>query len=356
MKRYKPGKTLGCLMCILLTCALILSYPALSARLSAAPSAPPGVNAPPRRLLTVWLAGDCLNAAPWVRAQAAAYAKAHKGVRVWIRSASQEELQALCEGMDGAPDLILFPPGLDIPADCLRPVSADGLCAAYRAAGQAEGRQLAVPLCLDGYALVCPGQEAAATPAPTSLFGAAPTPDAHTLPQATALPRESWPDRLIADDAFGAMALERLGVSGAVAWLPAAQVPAALLSGQAGGALLTLTQARQCLASGQGLQLLAAADITDRVVFGALPKGAQPAAEELLDWLLSHSAQQALGARGLLPAREGITLYGADQPILLAVQQALREGTLINAFTASHALRDEQTIAQTICSIRQTCN
>ena len=72
MKRLKPGKALGCLLCILLTCALILAYPALSARLSAAaPSAPPGVNAARRQLLTVWLAGDCLNAAPWVRAQAA---------------------------------------------------------------------------------------------------------------------------------------------------------------------------------------------------------------------------------------------------------------------------------------------
>ena len=86
MKRLKPGKALGCLLCILLTCALILAYPVLSARLSAAaPSAPPGVNAARRQLLTVWLAGDCLNAAPWVRAQAAAYAKTHKGVRVWIR-------------------------------------------------------------------------------------------------------------------------------------------------------------------------------------------------------------------------------------------------------------------------------
>ena len=83
MKRLKPGKALGCLLCILLTCALILAYPALSARLSAAaPSAPPGVNAARRQLLTVWLAGDCLNAAPWVRAQAVAYAKTHKGVGV----------------------------------------------------------------------------------------------------------------------------------------------------------------------------------------------------------------------------------------------------------------------------------
>ena len=353
MKRLKPGKALGCLLCILLTCALILAYPALSARLSAAaPSAPPGVNAAPRRLLTVWLAGDCLNAAPWVRAQAAAYAKTHKGVRVWIRTAAREDLQALCENMDGAPDLILFAPGLDIPADCLRALSADGLCAAYRAAGQAQGRQLAVPLCLDGYALVCPAREAAVTPSPTSLFGAAPTPDAHALPQATALPRESWPERLIADDAFGAVAMDRLGVSGSIAWLPAAQVPAALLSGQAEGALLTLTQARQCLTAGQGLQLLAAADITDRVVFGAIPQSAQPAAEGLLDFLLSASAQQALAARGLLPAREGITLYGADQPILLAAQQALREGKLLNAFTSSPALKDEQTIAQTLCDAR----
>lgn len=353
MKRLKPGKALGCLLCILLTCALILAYSAFSARLSAAaPSAPPGVNAARRQLLTVWLAGDCFNAAPWVRAQAAAYAKNHKGVRVWIRTAAREDLQALCENMDGAPDLILFAPGLDIPADCLHALSADGLCAAYRAAGQAQGRQLAVPLCLDAYALVCPAREAAVTPAPTSLFGAAPTPDAHALPQATALPRESWPKRLIADDAFGAVAMDRLGVSGSIAWLPAAQVPAALLSGQAEGALLTLTQARQCLTAGQGLQLLAAADITDRVVFGAIPQSAQPAAEGLLDFLLSASAQQALTARGLLPAREGITLYGADQPILLAAQQALREGKLLNAFTSSPALKDEQTIAQTLCDAR----
>ena len=135
-------------------------------------------------------------------------------------------------------------------------------------------------------------------------------------------------------------------------WLVTAQVPAALLSGPAEGALLTLAQARQCLTAGQGLQLLAAADITDRVVFGAIPQSAQPAAEGLLDFLLSASAQQALAARGLLPAREGIPLYGADQPILLAAQQALREGKLLNAFTSSPALKDEQTIAQTLCDAR----
>ena len=115
---------------------------------------------------------------------------------------------------------------------------------------------------------------------------------------------------------------------------------------------MTLTQARQCLAAGHGLQLLAAADVTDRVVFGAIPQSAQPAAEGLLDFLLSASAQQALAARGLLPPREGITLYGADQPILLAAQQALREGKLLNAFTSSPALKDEQTIAQTLCDAR----
>ena len=42
----------------------------------------------------------------------------------------------------------------------------------------------------------------------------------------------------------------------------------------------------------------------------------------------------------------------ADQPILLAAQQALRESKLVNAFTSSPALKDEQTIAQTLCDAR----
>ena len=350
MKRQKTGRVAGCLLCILLTCTLIWGYPALSARLAEGlSSAPPGVKAAKRQLLTVWLAGDCLNAAPWVRAQAAAYAKAHPGVRIWIRTAAREELLALDENAAGAPDILLFAPGSGVPVDCLRRVSGDGLSAAYRAAGQAEGHQLAVPLCLEGYVLVCPAQESAVTPTPTSLFGTAPAPDSRALPQATAVPHESWPAQLIADDGFGAAALARLQAAGSIAFLPAAQVPQALLAGQAGGALMTFAQVRQCLAAGHGLQLLAASDITDRVVFGAIPQSAQPAAEGLLDFLLSAPAQQALAVRGLLPARAEIPLYGADQPLLSAAQQTLREGTLINAFTSPDALQDERTIAQALC-------
>ena len=88
------------------------------------------------------------------------------------------------------------------------------------------------------------------------------------------------------------------------------------------------------------------------MVFGAIPQSAQPAAEGLLDFLLSASAQQALAARVLLPAREGIPLYGAYQPILLAAQHTLREGKLRNAFTSAPALKYEQTIAQTLCDAR----
>lgn len=55
-----------------------------------------------------------------------------------------------------------------------------------------------------------------------------------------------------------------------------------------------------------------------------------------------------------MPARESPCLYGANQPILFAAQQALHEGRPVNVFTSSPALKDEQTIVQTLCDVKQS--
>ena len=42
------------------------------------------------------------------------------------------------------------------------------------------------------------------------------------------------------------------------------------------------------------------------------------------------------------------------QPILFAAQQALHEGRPVNVFTSSPALKDEKTIVQTLCDVKQS--
>lgn len=347
MKRKPCGKAFVCLLCVLLTAALILFYPAIRENSARSSTIPPGVRAGQRQLLTVWLCGDCLTAAPWLRSQAAAYTKAHRGTHIWIRSASAQDVQALSKDAALAPDLFLFSSGT-VSAQYLRTLDDLPVQAAYLSAGKYETRQLAVPLCMDGYVLACPAASSAATAAPTSLFGVTPTPQIQPVPQPTALPRDDWPASILADTAYGALVLEHLGVHAEIAWLPASQIPAAFQAGKAAAALLTGAQAENCLAAGFGMDLLAASDITDRVVFAALGSTASNSAADFLNDLLSPSAQQALSNYALLPARNGITLYGQERPVLFALQSALQSGTLNGAFSSQAQMQAASTLSQAL--------
>lgn len=343
--KHKPCRYVVCLLCMLLSAAMALFYPALKERFSLSPTAPPGVRAGQRQLLTVWLCGDSLTAAPWLRNQAAAYTKANRGTHIWIRSVSTADVQSLSRDAAGAPDLFLFSSGT-IPAQYLRALPDLPVCPSYLRAGLYESKQLAVPLCLDGYVLASPAAGSAATAAPTSLFGVTPTPQMQRLPQPTALLQEGWPASILADNAYGALVLEHLDVRADITWLPASQIPAAFKSGKTAAALLTGVQAEKCLDDGFGLDILAAGNISDRVVFAAISSTAPDSAADFLSFLLSQSAQQALSKHALLPVRDGLTLYGQERPALFALQNALRQGTLNGAFSS-------QAEMQTACALSQ---
>jgi len=257
-----------------------------------------------RQLVTVWIHGDRLSASPWVRQQTAAWQKQTDAVSVWVRTVTRADIALLAEDYaHAAPDMLLFMAGEEIPF------------------GQTQRVQ---PLCMAGYALV--GQaKTQRTPVPTSLFGVTPAPSGEVA--ATPAPRESWPRALAADDALGAYFLQQMGAPGGALLLPEEEAASAFLQRRVDAALLSTLQIRNLLAQGAGVELLCAAPGSDLILFGALMQDAQPAAAELMQYLLSDVAQRALAEKGLFSAA-GVHLYGADTPVLQAVEAALEDGWL----------------------------
>lgn len=255
-----------------------------------------------RQLITVWMYGDPLNAAPWVRQQAAAYQKAHAGVNIWVRMVTAADLEALrADDLQAAPDVLLFMADAEVSPDWV---------------------QRAAPLCMAGYVLVTHAK-ADATLAPTSIFGVTPAPAGEAA--ATPVPRENWPQSLAADDQLGAFLLQRMDAPGGAQLMGAAQVLEAFLRHETEAALLSTLQIRALAAQQVTVELLCAAPGSDLVLFGALMQEAEPAADDVLRHFLSEDAQRALAERGLI-STQGVRLYGAGTPVLQAVEAALYAG------------------------------
>lgn len=261
-----------------------------------------------RQLITVWLRGDTLGAAPWLRRQAASYQKTHPEARIWVRTASDADMQQLSADFSAAPALVLFAAGEEIPAAWVSELQ---------------------PLCMAGYALVAPAGENAA-PAPTSLFGVTPVPE--IKPAATPVPVQNWPERIAADNEMGAYFLQLIGAPGGAMLLPADELPAALTQGKAQAALLSTRQIRALNAQGVGVQLLRAVPGSDLVLYAAVMQGGERAATGFLRHLISADAQRALAEYGLFSA-QGVRLYGANTPVLQAVEEALSFSRLPDALT-----------------------
>ncbi|MBQ7455600.1 MAG: hypothetical protein IJS53_04085 [Clostridia bacterium] len=286
---------------------------------------PPGTGTAKRTLVTVWIAGDVPGAAAWLRAQAAAYSRKNAGVSVWLRSASEADLALLAEQPEAAPDVLAFAASVPVDTETLR------ACA---------------PLCMSGYALLARTEEAAGTPAPKSLFGVTATPDPRHTPAPT--PAADWPESILADDGFGAIALAALGAPSGGELDTADAVLRRFVSGEARAAVLTVQQAQSALAQGAGWQVIAASPATDLVLYGALTAKASGAAEGFLSYLQGEDARRALSERSLLPARAGMRLYGGDRPLLQALEAALSDGWLAPAGRWAEARNDVLSAARAL--------
>lgn len=287
-----------------------------------------------RKLVTVWIKGDALGASAWIRSQAADYQKKQAGVNIWVRSASQADMALLSSQFaEAAPDLLVFAAGERVFSAWLQETDKLPLAGERAQSGQLEGRQLAVPLCMAGYVLVKKTQEAAVTPAPTSLFGVTPAPDVRRTAEASPVPKELWPEDVWADDRMGAALLALLKAPAGAKTVGSADVQAAFLQGKAQAALLTTVQARAAQAQGKGMEMLAAPPASDLVIFGAVMQDADDAAADFLRHLLKEEAQTALRERGMFAVRQDVRLYSADTPVLQAAEAALKDGWLPNAFT-----------------------
>ncbi|MBQ8536812.1 MAG: hypothetical protein IJ461_05340, partial [Clostridia bacterium] len=144
--------------CLILTAAAIGLYPLLSHfyfTQQAAP--PPGIRPKENRLVRIWLIGDCVGADGYLKKQAAAYEKAHTGVRLYLRAAQASEL---ADPQAVLPDGVIFAPGaIPEPERLLTPLAgAWPMADSLLMAGKWQGEQYALPLLLGGYALAASDQ------------------------------------------------------------------------------------------------------------------------------------------------------------------------------------------------------
>jgi len=296
---------------------------------SPAPAAPQAQ----RQLLTVWLRADNLPVADFVRRQAAAFEKTHKGVSIWVRTVSPSDLALLDRHYDtAAPDVLLFSAGENVLPTWFSPLGNFPYLGSHRQSGRHEGEILAAPVCMSGYALIMQTQEKAATPVPTSIFGVTPAPD-FALPDTTPVPRDLWPTDLAADQRLGAGLLSLLDAPLGARLMERKAVQEAFAQNQVQAALLTIQQVHSLQSQGKGMQLLAAVPASDLMLFGGVMHNAATDAYNFMTYLLSEESQRTLREYALLPVRQGIRLYGSDTPILQALELALKGGWLPHAFT-----------------------
>ena len=314
MKKRKKGKLAVFAAAMAATALLTMAFPGLKNHiLYGGEAMPPGVKKPERQLTTVWLYGELPGAAAWLRQQAAAYGRRHPGVSVWLRTVSAQDVEQMASA---PPDVLVFNAGREVPA------------------GQA------IPLCMSGYALLAPARESV-TAAPRSLFGVPPTPD----PAATPSPALTWPGSFAADDDFGALALGAMNAPEGGVFCPAADAFRRFQAGEA--ALLTVAQAQAAAAKELSYRVVAAAPATDLVLYGMLCGEKNRGAAFLSD-LAAEEAQRALAERGLIPAMEGLRLYGADRPMLQALETALDGGWRAPAFLWPQERRELVLTAQAL--------
>lgn len=320
-----------------------------------------GLTAKERVLLRVWVLDAPGGGQAWLRSQVSAFEKQHRGVTVYLRQATADELSAPDAIL---PDIVLYQSGsITDPAAVFLPLSGEGVRAdsallreSLLRCGRHRGTQYGLPLCWSAWVLALDGAldpEPLDTPAPTTLLGRASAtaePSADTTP---AYPLDAASQTACALRSPGGAALFTLGqlltVHPPLPYDFAAQTPnqvyTAFRTRQCASAMLTTGQvtAFSALVSGGGgfpFRIMTADEvITDQVWLGSITADAPDKAALLLSHLTSRDAQRALSAQGLYTVRTDLTLYAADFPA--RVEQAARKAlSAVNAYLSPETVRN----------------
>lgn len=307
----------------------------------------PGLDAPQRTLLRIWLTGSPGGGQAWLTAQLQAFAKHHPGVMTHLRIVSPQELTVPDAVL---PDLVLFQPGdVTDPAAHFVPITGDWpLRAPLLHAGQLDGTQYALPLCWGAWVLAIDSAldpAPAATPAPAPLLGRPAATEAPVQPPAYPLAAASAADVPLQSPGGAALislasllpASGRPPLPQSFAQLTPAEVYAAFQGRKCASAMLTtgqLTAFSSLVSAGRGFPyrtLVPPGVTTDQLLMAALTADTPPQAVELLQFLTGAQAQQALTSQALQTVRDDLTLYATGLPH--AVEQAGKQLLLaVNAF------------------------
>jgi len=333
-------------------------------------SLPPGITAPEKRLLRIWIMDDPLSASPWLRRQAAKMEKENDGISIYLRTALQQELS----NKDAVlPDLVFFGPGvIKAPEALFVPIAGD-LPASDGAlrAGKWQNQQYAVPVCVDGYVLVFDPAilgTKAATPAPTPLLGIGAARPNTPAPKAEA----SFDDLR---DALAKIPLEKTAVcdfqssagmplilftllSGGKPGLPSAVFPTGFGSapretvlsdfatGKSRAAVLAVSQLGSLTRQGKPFSYFPfPLPATDKYLCaGIVPGSGQDLAMRYLNMLLSPTGQQDLSKSGLMSVSSSTSLYGSDG--VFGVLEEKMQGDLILPNTFSYEEQQMKSVSQ----------
>jgi len=358
------GRRLAILVFLCLTLLMGLIFPEVWERaLSREDVLPPGISAPTRRLLRIWVIEDTLSASSWLKQQAARFEDMKSGVSVYLRTARPQEIM---QPDSVLPDLIVFKPGtIKNPESLFLPLTGEfPLTDGALRAGRWQGMQYAVPVCMDGYVLAYDPAltgAAAATPAPTPILGIGAAPSYTPAPEKAAsfdelisslasVPREK---NIICDFqcAAGMPLMLFSSLSGGKANFPAGallpnfgtialdDVYSEFLSGRCRAAVLPSWQLHGLAQKGKPFALLTFPQpATDMYLAAGVVRGeGLDMALEYLLMLLSNEGQYDLSQRSLMAVSRDVSPYVAD-PVFGQVESSLK-GDLILPNAFSH---DEQ--------------
>ncbi len=367
------GRRLAILAFLCLTLLMGLVFPEVWERaLNREDALPPGISAPEKRLLRVWLMEDTLSASSWLKRQSSRMENAQRGVSVYLRTARPQEL---LQPDAVLPDLIIFRPGaINNPESLFLPLTGEfPLADGALRAGKWQAVQYAVPVCMDGYVLAYDPAltgVAAATPAPTPLLGIGAVPSATPEPETTT----SFDDLLASlakiprgkDTAYdfqcaAGMPLMLLSsMRGGTAGFPAGALPSnfgsvsrdtvygEFLSGRCRAAILPSRHLRSLASQNKPFAFLTPSlPATDMYLAAGVVQGeGRDLALNYLLMLLSPEGQQDLSPNGLMAVSQAISPYGAD-PVFGQVESSLKGDLILpNAFAY-----DEQSLKNVSLSV-----
>ncbi len=353
------GRRLAILVFLCLTLLMGLAFPDVWERaLNREDSLPPGISAPEKQLLRIWLIEDTLSASSWLKRQAARFESEKSGVSVYLRMVRPSELT---QPDTVLPDLIVFRPGtIKNPESLFLPLAGEfPVVDGAMRAGRFQAQQYAIPVCMDGYVLAYDPSvtgSAAATPAPTPLLGIGAAPSSKPVKE----------NEASFDDLLSSLAHVPRGKNAAYDFQCTAGMPMLLLSSLCGGkpsfpsgalpsnfgsssrdtvygeflsgrcraAMLPSRQLRSLAVSNKPFAFLTPPlPATDMyLAAGVVQGGGSDLALAYLMMLMSQEGQQDLSQSSLMAVSQTVSPYGAD-PVFSQVELSLKGDLILpNAF------------------------